>query len=177
MKSSIFILSLCILVGSCASKRTSQIYSGIAGAFIGGTIGAVVGKEASPNRASSTLNGVMGGTIGVTAGGAIGTLAGGYFYGEDPENKDLKNMIREQKPIELPIAINDLGMTNLQINTGAKATGEMNLPQTEVPEGLKKYIKKAKIIEHTVDEQSHHLDDNRTLIIPEFKVFEQTYEE
>lgn len=178
MRKLISLVFITLLLPSCATKRSSQIYAGIAGAFVAGTVGAVIGKEASPNKESQTLNGVMGGTLGVTAGGAIGALAGGYFHGEDPENMKLKNMIREQKPkVDLPISMGDLGMTNLQIQTTSKPIGEEKLPDTDVPEELKKYVKKSKIIEHKIEEQAHQIDGNRTVIIPEFKIFEQTYEE
>jgi hypothetical protein len=178
MKKLIIISTLALLVQGCATKRSSQIYAGIAGAFVAGTIGAVIGKEASPNKPSETLNGVAGGAIGATLGGAIGALAGGYFHGEDPENMKLKNMIREQKPkVDVPLSMGDLGMSSLQIQTTATPVGEEQLPNTEVPDQLKKYVKKSKIIEHKVEEQAYQVDGNRTVIIPEFKIFEQTYEE
>ncbi len=89
MKPLIFIF----LLTSCSTLKRQQLFSGITGALIGGSIGAMIGKSLSPNERSDQLNMILGGSLGALAGSAGGVALGTYFWQEDPTNIPMENML------------------------------------------------------------------------------------
>ena len=95
MKKFIIVIVASILLTSCSSIEKSMIYSGLAGAVIGG----FVGRFASPDRESDKLNIAIGSMIGGIGGASVGA----YFYKLDPDNRNIKTMLNTSngKPDDL----------------------------------------------------------------------------
>jgi hypothetical protein len=89
MKPLIFIF----LLTSCSTLKRQQLFSGITGALIGGSLGAMIGKSLSPNQRSDQLNMILGGSIGALVGTVGGVAMGTYFWQEDPTNIPMENMM------------------------------------------------------------------------------------
>jgi hypothetical protein len=176
MVKNIMVFMVCMTLNGCATKRSSKLYAGIAGAFVLGTVGAIIGQEASPNKESDTLNALMGATVGAGIGGLLGSYTAEYFHEQSPENRELKNMIHNKKPsANIPLNMNG-GLGGLQISTKGVPVGTETLPVTDIPDYMKKYIKKSQLTEYNIEEQAIQYGD-KTMIIPEFKIYEQTFEE
>ena len=78
-------LILSIVFSGCSTLRGSIT----AGGIIGGTLGAMSGAVFSPNKESVPGNALVFGAIGAGAG----ALLAHYFFTNDPENRDLKQMM------------------------------------------------------------------------------------
>ena len=81
----ILILALCLLTSSCSTMRKSIFYGGLSGI----AFGVVGGSTLSPNKESIAPNMAVWGSIGALLGAGLGYI----FFMDDPENKDLPNMI------------------------------------------------------------------------------------
>jgi len=77
-----------VFTSGCSSLRGTLI----TGSVLGGSLGAMSGVVFSPNKESRPGNALIFGTLGA----GIGALIGHYFYTNDPENRDLKQMLYEK---------------------------------------------------------------------------------
>lgn len=161
MKISILLLMTFSLT-SCTTMRKSLVYGGLAG----GAIGAFAGSSLSPDSYSKAPNAVLWGGIGALAGAALGY----FFFNDDPENRELPQMIMRD---------------NKKMRTSEEFSAPMIIPTEAsqykiksgpIPESLKSKIPKPSIIEMTIPERIQHLDNGRTLVIEEHKATEIVYE-
>lgn len=162
MKKNIFILLISLTLNSCSSIDKSMIYSGLAGAVLGG----FVGRYASPDRESDKLNALMGISIGAAAGAGIGA----YFFKLDPDNRNMKTMLNsnssfdeKEKDFEVGIPISEKYYT-------------VTPDTTKVPESLKDKVKKQIIIEKIIPERIVKGEGGKSTLIPETKVIEFDYQ-
>lgn len=92
----ILIVAITLLFSSCSTMRKSIFYGAISGMSLGIGGSAVL----SPNKESIAPNMAVWGSLGVLIGAGLGY----FFFTDDPENRDLPNMIipkhkEEQNPI------------------------------------------------------------------------------
>lgn len=147
---------------SCSSIEKSMIYSGLAGAVIGG----FVGRFASPDRESDKLNMALGSMI----GGAAGAGVGAYFYKLDPDNRTMKTML------DMKNGKQD-DMKNFEIGIPITEKFYTVTPDTSnIPEHLKNKVKKQIIIEKTIPERVVTGIGGKSTLIPETKVIEFDYQ-
>ncbi len=161
MKLSIF-LTLLFLGSSCASLKKSMVYGGLAG----GGIGAFSGSALSPDSYSKTPNALIWGGLGMAAGAALGY----FFFKDDPENRELPQMILQENK---KIPTTEDFATPVIIPSSAVKYRVMDVP---LPEGLKQKVPRPSIIEMTIPERIQKLEDGRTIIIDEHKATEVVYE-
>ena len=83
---------LAMLISGCSSLRGTLI----TGSVLGGSLGAMSGFVFSPNKESKPGNGLVFGAIGA----GLGALIANYFYTNDPENRDLKQMMIPDDPLK-----------------------------------------------------------------------------
>ncbi len=173
----ILLISFLLILVSCSTVKRSEFYGGLAGSFLGGTVGAMVGKQLSPQgKTNQQLNAALGATIGVATGGIIGAKAGRFFYGENPENRELKHMLLPDKE-DVSVMNFGLGEKDLIINTNIVPSKRYLIPTEQIPKNIQEKMKRPVVIEHKVKEKYIQLPNNNTLYVPEFSVLEQTYEE
>ena len=161
MKLFIILLPL-ILTSSCSSLRKSMVYGGLAG----GAIGAYAGSALSPDSYSKTPNALIWGGVGLAAGAALGY----FFFHDDPENRELPQMILKE---EKRINTSDDFATPIIIPASANM---YKLPEGPIPKSLKGKIPAPSIIEMTIPERIQKLENGRTLVIEEHKATEVVYE-
>jgi hypothetical protein len=158
----IFLILIIISSTSCSSLRKSLVYGGISG----GAIGGFAGSSLSPDAYSRTPNALIWGGIGAALGAALGY----FFFKDDPENRELPQMILRERdhkkdsdeftsPIVVPLAA-----TKYKVN------------DTELPDSLKSKVPRPSIIELTIPERIQKLENGRTLVIEEHKATEVVYE-
>ena len=161
MRNICFLVLLLSLV-SCSSLRKSLVYGGLSGAAIGG----FAGSSLSPDAYSRTPNALIWGAVGLATGAALGY----FFFNDDPENRELPQMILKDEmkmktsgdfaaPIIIPTEA-----TMYRINDG------------ELPASLRSKVPKPSIIELTIPERIQKLQNGRTLVIEEHKATEIVYE-
>lgn len=163
----ILVIILALAISGCATTKESVIYGGLSGA----AIGASTGYSLSPDRESNLFNAAMWGAIGTVIGAGIGYL----LRSEDPDNKEMKQMIRkedasasEDKPYS-----DDLGY---QILKPLESKKYVIPDQKNIPENLKGKIKKQVITEHVIEERVEKKEGGKTLVFPETKVYEYDFE-
>ena len=167
------VVVLLLFLSGCTTLRRQQIYAGLAGAFIGGTIGNLVGKDASPNKDSVGLNQTIGTASGMAVGAAAGAALGTYFWNESPENKPLKNMILEK---EIPTA--DIPQEEFFRPLRPKAGVVYPLKEEPVPSALKDKINKVGRVKiYEVPEFIEKLPDGREITHQSHKAWEYVIEE
>jgi hypothetical protein len=161
MKNSILIMIL-LSISSCSSLRKSLVYGGLSGAAIGG----FAGSSLSPDAYSRTPNALIWGGVGLAAGAALGY----FFFNDDPENRELPQMILKD---EKRMKTSEDFSAPIIIPTSAT---KYEVRDVELPQSLKSKIPKPSIIELTIPERIQKLDNGRTLIIEEHKATEVVYE-
>lgn len=164
-KTFIFIILIPLTLTSCSSLDKSMIYSGLAGAVLGG----FVGRFASPNQESDKFNAMLG----VAIGAGVGAGVGAYFFRQDPDNREMKTMLNspsekqakldKQKEFEIGIPISEKFYT-------------VTPDTTKVPASLKDKVKKQIIIEKTIPERMVSGEGGKTTLIPETKIIEFDYQ-
>jgi hypothetical protein len=161
MKVLSLITLLSILTLSCTSLRKSLVYGGISG----GAIGGFAGSSLSPDSYSKTPNTLIWGGVGVALGAALGY----FFFKEDPENRDLPQMILDDKKMKTSEDF------TAPFIVPTKAV-QYKIKEGSLPESLRSKIPKPSIIEMTIPERIQKLENGRTLVIEEHKATEIVYE-
>lgn len=185
----ILIIMIVSLV-SCSTVNKARTYGAIGGAAAGAGIGLGVGElidnRNGYTRESNKLTGLAVGTI---TGAITGAILANFFWNEDPENREMNQMILD--PVhsnkEIPLIQNqDFGMDQItrQREVALRKVFEKIDPQVKVydvdteplPDDLKDEIQRQKIIIYDLPEQTIHLKDGRTIIIKGTKAKEHIYE-
>jgi hypothetical protein len=138
------------------------VYGGLSGAAIGG----FAGSSLSPDSYSRTPNALIWGGVGLLTGAALGY----YFFNEDPENRDLPQMIlKNEKKLKTPEDFS----APMVIPTSAT---KYKVKDSDLPDSLKSKVPKPSIVEMTIPERIQKLENGRTIIIQEHKAVEVVYE-
>ena len=149
-------------LSSCSSIDKSMIYSGLAGAVIGG----FVGRFASPDRESDKVNIAIGSIIGGIGGAGVGA----YFFNQDPDNRNMKTMLNNS-------ISNQKSLNHFEIGVPISEKFYTVTPDTSnIPEHLKDKVKKQIIIEKTIPERVVNGEGGKATLIPETKVIEFDYQ-
>ena len=169
IKSSLLILSL--VCASCSTLKGSMI----TGSVLGGSLGAASGVVFSPNKESRAGNALIFGTL--AAG--LGALIAHYFYSNDPENKDLKQMIfedkQEQIKKEVPLFDFNPDLKNLKPDVTFKPVKKYEIPIEKLPDSLQGKVKKQFLLEYETESKTIQYE-GRTIEISPFKAWEHVYE-
>lgn len=158
----IFISFTLLIFSSCSSLDKSMIYSGLAGAVLGG----FVGRYTSPDKESDKLNALLGTTIGAGVGAGVGA----YFFHQDPDNRSMKTMLNAEKSIPDKQKDFEIGIPV------SKKFYTITPDTSKVPESLKDKVKKQIMIEKTIPERMVNGEGGKSTLIPETKVIEFDYQ-
>lgn len=162
MKNLFLLIAISSQLVSCSSLNKTMIYSGLAGAVIGG----FAGRALSPDRESDNFNTLLGAGLGSASGAAIGT----YFFMDDPDNRSMKTMlVPDTKKGEIP--------KDLDIGIPLSEKLYTVMPDTSaIPEHLKDKVKKQVIVEKTMAERVIKGEGTKTIVIPQSTVIEVDYQ-
>lgn len=175
----IVIISLILVCSSCSTRSKSKKYGAISGALICGGLGSSLGTQLSPNRESDSLNRNIGAVTGALLCGAIGYYVGGQLYDDDPENFEgekikFNNEKKNSKQEILNEDLADLNLSDLEFSKD----GEAQTPFIKnLPDKLKRKIKKQKIIKYKIKPQTIKTKDGRTLYFSGGDAMEHIYQE
>ncbi len=158
----ILILALCLFISSCSTMRKSIFY----GALSGITLDVVGGSTLSPDKESVAPNMAVWGSIGAL----IGVGLGYFFFMDDPENRDLPNMILPKQKELSPIG--KLESFNITPTDSKKYKVESG----PIPQHLKDKVKAPFIIEHEIPERVEQLENGKTITVEKHKAWEYSYE-
>jgi hypothetical protein len=168
----ISITSIFILLSGCSSLRGSLTV----GSIIGGTLGAMSGVVFSPNKESKNGNALVFGSIGA----ASGALLSNYFYTNDPENRDLKQMMIPNDPLkkntETPLFDFNPELKNIKPELSFKPIKKYEVPLEKLPESLQGKVKKQYLLEYESEAKTIQYQ-GKTIEIAPFKAYEHVYEE
>lgn len=168
----LIILSGTMLLSGCSSLRGSITV----GSIIGGTLGAMSGVVFSPNKESRNGNALIFGTVGA----ASGALLSHYFYTNDPENRDLKQMIIPNDPLkkntEVPLFDFSPELKNIKPELSFKPIKKYEVPIEKLPESLQGKVKKQYLLEYESEAKTIQYQ-GKTIEIAPFKAYEHVYEE
>lgn len=167
----IFIFSLSSI--GCSSLRGSLS----TGSIIGGALGALSGVVFSPNKDSRNGNTLVFGALGAGAG----ALLAHYLYTNDPENKDLKQMLipddpLKKKPEEVPFFDFGPELKNIKPELSFKPIKKYEVPIEKLPESLQGKVKKQYLLEYESEAKTIQYQ-GKTIEISPFKAYEHVYEE
>jgi hypothetical protein len=166
------LITTSLLCSSCSSLRGTLI----TGSIIGGSIGAMSGVVFSPNKASTPGNALIFGTIGA----GLGALLGHYFYTNDPENRDLKQMIlpddkQKNSKTEVPLFDFNPDLKNIRPDVTFKPVKKYEVPMEKLPKNLEGKVKKQFLMEYETEGKTIQYE-GRTIEIAPFKAWEHVYE-
>ncbi len=167
-------LVLSILISGCSTLRGALSTGGI----IGGSLGAMSGAVFSPNKDSVPGNALIFGAIGAGAG----ALLAHYLYTNDPENRDLKQMmVPELAPInkkndEAPLFDFHPELKNINPDLSFKPVKKYEVPLEKLPESLQGKVKKQYLLEYESEGKTIQYE-GKTIDIGPFKAYEHVYEE
>jgi hypothetical protein len=195
----IFLVLVLILVQtmmtSCSSLNKSRVYAGLGGALAGAGVGAGVGEVIGERNGYKKRSNVLGGAaIGAASGAIFGVMLANFFWNEDPENREMKQMIIKsgsagsKKDDETAQAIADLPPTSDIFAARQKALVEIfkqqnpnakvyDVTSEPLPDDLKDEVMKQKIIIYDIPEQVVKLPDGRTILIKKTSAKEHYFEE
>lgn len=156
-------LTFCLFISSCSTMRKSIFYGGLSGI----TLGVVGGNALSPDKESTVPNMAVWGSIGALVGIGLGY----FFFMDDPENRDLPNMILPKQKGELN-PISKLESFNITPTDSKK----YRIESGPVPEHLKNKVKAPFIIEHEIPERVEQLENGKTITVEQHKAWEYSYE-
>ena len=158
----ILTLVLCLFISSCSTMRKSIFY----GALSGITLGVAGGSALSPDKESVAPNMAVWGSIGAL----IGVGLGYFFFMDDPENRDLPNMILPKQKELSPLS--KLESFNITPTDSKK----YKIESGPIPEHLKNKVKAPFIIEHEIPERVEQLENGKTITVEKHKAWEYSYE-
>lgn len=169
----LIILLFSFLTSSCSSLRGSIS----TGAIIGGSLGAMSGMVFSPNKESRNGNALVFGALGAGAG----ALLAHYLYTNDPENRDLKQMMIPDDPLknkssEVPLFDFSPELKNIKPELSFKPIKKYEVPIEKLPEELKGKVKKQYLLEYETEAKTIQYQ-GKTIEISPFKAYEHVYEE
>lgn len=164
--------------------KKTKIYSGIAGAMIGGIVGTTVGRELSPNRESDNFNKNLGTGTGAILGALSGVYIGKQFYVEDPENYkgdpikiDYKKDINKKEKL-IPLNNSEIDLSQLGIKLDAIPSHSSSINTTsELPAKYHSDVYKQVVIRHKVPSKKIKLKDGRSFILKETELIEHKFVE
>lgn len=175
MFSKIIILTTCLFTfAGCSTLRGSIT----AGSLIGGSLGTAGGAIFSPNKNSTPGNALVFGALGAGAGAFIAH----YFFTNDPENRDLKQMmVPELAPInkkgeESPLFDFNPELKNIKPDLSFKPVKKYEVPIEALPESLKGKVKKQYLLEYEAESKTIQYE-GKTIEVGPFKAYEHVYEE
>ena len=157
------ILVLCLFISSCSTMRKSIFYGGLSGI----ALGVVGGTTLSPDKESIAPNVAVWGSIGALIGASLGY----FFFMDDPENKDLPNMILPKQKADLS-PLSKMEAFNITPTDYKKYKVESG----PIPEHLKNKVKAPFIIEHEIPERVEQLENGKTITVEQHKAWEYSYE-
>lgn len=171
----ILFLLVIFISTSCSSLRGTLI----TGSVLGGSLGAMSGVVFSPNKESKAGNALIFGTIGA----GLGALIGHYFYSNDPENRDLKQMLYEKdlkgsgQNQTKDVGLFDFApeLKNIKPDVSFKPVKKYDVPLEKLPENLKGKVKKQYLLEYETEGKTIQYE-GRTIEIAPFKAWEHVYE-
>ena len=165
MKIFIILIILSLITSSCSSLNSTLVYGGLSGAVVG----AGAGYALSPDKESDAFNAVAWGAVGAVIGAGVGYL----LRSDDPDNQEMKQMIRKDKVVnDFKPLTEDFGF-QLVKPTDSKS---FVVPEDKLPDRLKGKIKKQVITEHVINERIEKKEGGKTIVYPETKVYEYDYE-
>ena len=169
----ILLFFLSIMFSGCSTLRGSISVGGI----IGGTLGAMSGAIFSPNKDSVPGNALVFGAMGAGAG----ALMANYLYTNDPENRDLKQMmVPELAPInkkeEAPLFDFHPELKNIKPDLSFKPVKKYEVPIEKLPDNLQGKVKKQYLMEYESEGKTIQYE-GKTIDIGPFKAYEHVYEE
>lgn len=168
----IFITLGFVLLSGCSSLRGSLSI----GSMVGGTLGAMSGVVFSPNKESRNGNALVFGAMGA----ASGALLSYYFYTNDPENRDLKQMMIPNDPlkknVEVPLFDFNPELKNIKPELSFKPIKKYEVPIEKLPESLQGKVKKQYLLEYETEAKTIQYQ-GKTIEIEPFKAYEHVYEE
>ena len=169
----IMFLMFSLFLSSCSSLRGSIS----TGSIIGGSLGAMSGMVFSPNKESRNGNALIFGTLGAGAG----ALLAHYLYTNDPENKDLKQMMIPDDPLkkkgeEVPLFDFSPELKNMKPELSFKPIKKYEVPIEKLPESLQGKVKKQYLLEYESEAKTIQYQ-GKTIEISPFKAYEHVYEE
>jgi hypothetical protein len=175
MRINAILFLIAVFISGCSSLRGTLITSSV----LGGSLGAMSGVIFSPNTESKPGNALIFGTIGAVAGALIGN----YFYSNDPENRDLKQMLYEKDlKGSGPNQTKDVGLfdfapelKNIKPDVSFKPVKKYDVPMEKLPENLKGKVKKQYLLEYETEGKTIQYE-GRTIEIAPFKAWEHVYE-
>jgi hypothetical protein len=159
----ILIMALCLLMSSCSTMRKSILYGGLSGI----SLGVVGGSALSPNKESIPANMAVWGSIGALVGAVIGYL----FFMDDPENRELPNMIIPKQRLD----DNPIGRLESATITPTDSK-KYKVESGPLPPNLKGKVKSPFIIEHEIPERVEQLENGKTITVEKHKAWEMSYE-
>jgi hypothetical protein len=169
MKVSALLLIITITSSSCSSFNQSANSTIMYGGLGGAVVGAGAGYAFSPDRDSDVFNSVLWGAVGAFIGAGIGYL----LRSDDPDNREMKQMIRSEK------GINDIKPLNEDFGFQLIKPTESRsyiVPDQKIPDRLKGLVKKQIITEHIISERVEKKESGKTIVYPETKVYEYDFE-
>lgn len=174
MRLKFFILLFIIIFNTGCSTFRSSI---TVGAVLGGSLGAMSGVVFSPNKESRNGNALVFGAVGA----GVGAFLAHYFYTNDPENRDLKQMIIPDDPLkkkneEVPLFDFSPELKNIKPELSFKPIKKYEVPIEKLPESLQGKVKKQYLLEYESEAKTIQYN-GKTIEISPFKAYEHVYEE
>lgn len=169
----IMFLMFSLFLSGCSSLRGSIS----TGTIIGGSLGAMSGVVFSPNKESRNGNALIFGALGA----GVGALLAHYLYTNDPENKDLKQMMIPDDPLkkkgeEVPLFDFSPELKNMKPELSFKPIKKYEVPIEKLPESLQGKVKKQYLLEYESEAKTIQYQ-GKTIEISPFKAYEHVYEE
>jgi len=162
-------LLIILLLTSCSTLKKSMI----AGALVGGVVGATGGALYSPDENSRDRNAYLFGIVGAAATAGIV-----YLIHDGPKKPTQTPMILDE-PIqthkEVPLFDFSPELKHLRPEVSFKPMKRYEVPLEKLPPELEGKVKKQFIIEYESDARTLEIE-NRTIQISPFKAWEHVYE-
>lgn len=175
MRINAILFLLVIIISGCSSLRGTLI----TGSVLGGSLGAMSGVIFSPNKESKPGNALIFGAIGA----GFGALIANFFYTNDPENRDLKQMLYEKdlkgngQNQTKDVGLFDFApeLKNIKPDVSFKPVKKYDVPLEKLPDNLKGKVKKQYLLEYETEGKTIQYE-GRTIEISPFKAWEHVYE-